>query len=1237
MTSIPRRRSVLAATATAAALGAGLLAPATANAETAGATSAPRPAGGTSYDITLITGDVVHYTDLPGKNDIVTVDRAEGATGGVEVQTYGDQTYVLPSEAMGLLATDKLDKRLFNVTQLAKMGYDDAKSVGIPVIAVAPKAKSAKAPAAPKGAKAVRTLGSIDATALKADKKQARAFWQDVTAGAKTLDAGLGKIWLDGKVKASLAESVPQINAPQAWAKGYDGKGTKVAVLDTGVDPAHPDVKDRIAGTRSFVPGEEVTDGHGHGTHVASTVAGSGAAADGKYKGVAPGTDLLIGKVLADTGYGDESWIVAGMEWAKAQGADVVSMSLGGGPDDGDSPEAQAVNALSANGGPLFVIAAGNAGGEGTVATPGSARDALTVAAVSKTDVRASFSSMGPLTGSYALKPDISAPGVDIWAAASQAVPGWTGGMYRKMSGTSMATPHVAGAAAILKQRHPDWDGQRIKHALMSTSKQLAKYPPYAMGTGRLDVLNAVDTTIEATGSVDAAVYKWPHEGAAASERKITYRNTGSADVTLDLALSTQDAACSLSESTLTVPAGGAAVVTLTLDPTNVPVDSKFSGQVTATDAATGTVAAHTGFALYKERELYDVTFKLVGRDGKPASDTIGMTYEGADGPWLLDVDGERTLRVPPGNYTAWSSFEIPGSRADSRARVVLTSPENPVTGDTTITLDASKARRVATTTQRETENDQTILDFRRTYTSGAGFSGSVVLPLENDELYTSPTKPVTKGEFGLTTRWFQREKFLDAETGDGRNVELAGQVGTAFKDGVSSLKTVYAGKGAATDYAGLNARGKAVLVTRSTEVDALTRAKAATDASAAMLITVNDGQGRAFDSHTPKDGSSQSLTIASVMRLDGERLIAEAKSGRGTLNIRQKRFPDYQYDLARVYDGSVPDRTLDYSPAHEELAKVTNSFYGDKQAPGYGGRCFQSGRGSCTGYRGLESYPGVRTDYVTPPPAGGRWQETHAIRFAASGSSDLDEIDVDQRFQAGVNHSEHWFKPITAPRIGGSTWLPFRQQDNKLAFNIPMWAGSGAGHVGAMQKTTYSANKLAVYQGDTLLKTFNGSSGTVADVSPERLPYRLVATGTRDAKVWKTSVSTRTEWGFVSGAIPAGDSDPWQEDLDLLNLTYDISTDLAGDVRGGHRVDLGLGSVSWSGGVHATRAALQVSYDDGTTWQPATATKLADGKWAAAFTPPDTPGGFVSLRTTTESSDGHSVTQEVIRAFGLK
>ncbi|MFI6897328.1 S8 family serine peptidase, partial [Streptomyces sp. NPDC050256] len=334
------RRALIVATSVALFGGALLPVTGTASAAARAATGAGAKAPGAvhTYDITLVTGDVVHYADGVGNQDTVTVDRPDGAVGGVHIQQAGDDLYVLPEETSALLAAGKLDRRLFNVTALAKMGYDDKRTGGIPLIATYTTARGRALPVAPRGAEKTRVLDSIHGAALTAGKGTARAFWDDIAKSsmARSLDNGIAKLWLDGRVEAALKDSVPQVNAPQAWAEGYDGKGSKVAVLDTGIDPTHPDVKDRILESKSFVPGEEVLDKHGHGTHVASTIAGSGAASDGANKGVAPGADLIIGKVLSNEGSGADSGIIEAMEWAKAEGADVVSMSLGSSiPDDG--------------------------------------------------------------------------------------------------------------------------------------------------------------------------------------------------------------------------------------------------------------------------------------------------------------------------------------------------------------------------------------------------------------------------------------------------------------------------------------------------------------------------------------------------------------------------------------------------------------------------------------------------------------------------------------------------------------------------------------------------------------------------------------------------------------------------------------------------------------------------------------------------------------------------------------
>ncbi|WSI75143.1 S8 family serine peptidase [Streptomyces sp. NBC_01335] len=1196
-----------------------------------------------SHDITLVTGDVVHYVEGAGAGDrgTVTVDRPHGATGGVHVQQAGGDLYVLPDEATSLLAAGRLDRRLFDITTLVEMGYDDEGTGGIPLIATYPQGVARSLPATPDGARKVRTLESIHGAALTADKTDACTFWDSIsrTQSARSLDAGISKLWLDGRSTAQLSESVPQINAPAAWAEGYDGTGIKVAVLDTGIDADHPDVKDRILESKSFVPGEDVDDKNGHGTHVASTVAGSGAASGGLNKGVAPGAGLLIGKVLGNSGEGADSGIIEAMEWAKAEGADVVSMSLGAQvPDDGSDPMAQAVNALSADGGPLFVIAAGNSYGAGTISAPGSAAEALTVAAVDKQDNRAPFSSMGPLINTHGLKPDLSAPGVGINAAASQSVPGMEG-MYQSMDGTSMATPHIAGAAAVLKQRHPDWSGSRLKDALMSSSKQLPAYTPYEQGTGRVDVKAAVDTTIVATGSVEVADYAWPHDASdEVARRTLTYTNTGKQDVTLHLATDTDSAAYTLSTSELTVPAGSTATAVLSIDPAKVDAGTLFSGQVLATDA-TGATAAHTGFAVSKEEERYDLTIQLRDRAGQPADGQV--VFAALEDPNLsvVNVSGSTTLRLPPGNYTAWTALDIDGDRADSKALAFLAAPETILTdGPRTITLDASKAHKISTRAPQESETRQLRYDMARTAPSGLVQRDLYQIPLAYDELWAAPTKKVTQGTFSFLTRWRLGEEQIDV-TADGTDVPVTVQGGSVVaEDREQKLAAVYAGDGSAAAYKGLGAKGKAVVIDRSDTVAPADRLANAVAAGASALFVVNDGRGVALETYTDW-GTETTIPVASAQKLAGQALIKAARRGK-KISVDQKKFADYVYDFVDRHDGTIPDRSLAFTPSTRQLAKVENTFYGARKTLGAGYRYDIPDYGPGVGFEEYEQFPGVRDEWVTPLPGDSFWYENHSVFNAEATDTAAEMRSTDLDYTAGRTYKDDWFAPVTSPRLGTGYWGPFRTSYNDMQFNISAWTDSGEGHSGSMPSDEYDTTSYAFYQGDTLIKKGAGRAGYAWDLSPEKLPYRLVLDSRRDAETWKSSTRTHSEWSFLSGQLDAGEAGYAQSDIPLIQLDFDVDTDLAGDVKAGKEVELGLGAgtQAWlDGAVKATSASLQVSYDDGAKWSTVKLRRTASGQWAATFTPPKKGASSVSLKAHAEGPDGLAVDQEIIRAFGLK
>ncbi len=314
---------------------------------------------------------------------------------------------------------------------------------------------------------------------------------------AITRNPAVDLIWPDLPVHTMLDVSVPLIRAPRVWDAGFTGQGVRVAIVDTGIDLEHPDFQGRIADVTDFT-GEGPDDNNGHGTHVASIAAGSGAASDGKYRGVAPGVTILAAKVLRANGSGTQSDVMAGMEWAIQNGAQVINLSLGGppAPCDGTDALSELVDA-AVEAGAVVCVAAGNSGpGPETIGSPGCARRAITVGATesdptNEFDRVARFSSRGP-TADGRVKPDLAFPGVGIIAArAGGTSPGTIiNDHYASLSGTSMATPHATGVAALLLSANPNLDPEQVKRRMMAGARSM-QLERNAQGSGRGDAYNA--------------------------------------------------------------------------------------------------------------------------------------------------------------------------------------------------------------------------------------------------------------------------------------------------------------------------------------------------------------------------------------------------------------------------------------------------------------------------------------------------------------------------------------------------------------------------------------------------------------------------------------------------------------------------------------------------------------------------------------------------------------------------
>lgn len=674
------------------------------------ATAAEAPA----TSVTLITGDVVGVQDDGG----LSVHPAKGRERtGFILQRQGGHQVVIPGDAIGLLAAGRLDRRLFDITALLEAGYDDARRDNIPMIVRygGTAARSSAHNLVQQGrARVTAEIDVLNALVVRTAKRDVAGWWAGLVGGApaagaeakRSLSGGVESIRLDGKVKLALDQSAGQIGAPTAWQAGFTGRGVSVAVLDSGIDASHPDFAGRIRENRNFLEASDAGDVDGHGTHVASIVAGSGAASGGRYKGVAPDAELLVGKVCESI-FCSESAILASMEWAAEQGAKVVNMSMSAtDTSDVDSLE-EAVNRLSAQYGTLFVVAAGNAGPEtGPVCSPSTADAALSVAASTRDDQIADFSRRGPRLGDGGNKPEISAPGVEIMAVRSAQVPDGGDDRYMRMSGTSMATPHVAGAAALLAQQHPDWTGAQLKTTLISTATALAGVEPTAQGAGRVNLVTATAAqVVPDTGSLNLGVQEWPHDDDQPVVRTVTYRNGGAVPVTLDIdtALTGPDGApapapmLALTAKRITVRAGGTAAVTVTVNTSVDAPDGRYAGWVKAVPVGTAQQLT-TLLSVVREVEKYDLTIRVLDRRGADAVDNLVAITSWADHTLVESRNrGESVVRLPRGEYTVGGIVET-DAVMDSWTFSLLAQPRLNLTGDTNIVLDARLAKPVTAT-----------------------------------------------------------------------------------------------------------------------------------------------------------------------------------------------------------------------------------------------------------------------------------------------------------------------------------------------------------------------------------------------------------------------------------------------------------------------------------------------------------------------------------------------------------
>ncbi|MDG9678366.1 S8 family serine peptidase [Micromonospora sp. DH14] len=1226
------------------ALVVGVAAPASADppARPTGPTSGT-PAQHAPVRITLITGDQVDLVQAapgrvaatvhpgPGRNRI-TFQTVE-ADGGLRV---------LPSDVVPYLSAGVLDPDLFDVQELAADGYGDAAQATLPLIVRYQEPAAGRVrPLA--GATGARPLESINGAAMRVGKGELGALWtslrgapgQRVTAGSPArLGAGVARIWLDGKVRPTLEHSVPQIGAPAAWAAGRDGAGVKVAVLDTGVDATHPDLAGRIAEAQDFSDSGSARDGHGHGTHVAATIAGSGAASDGRRKGVAPGARLLVGKVLDDAGSGYSSSIIAGMEWAAHSGAKVVSMSLGGDPTDGTDPMSQAVNDLTAETGALFVVAAGNSGAARTVGAPGAASAALTVGAVDRADNLAEFSSRGPRLGDNGLKPEITAPGVGIIAARAA---GTTMGTpvddaYTTASGTSMATPHVAGAAAILAQEHPDWSAVKLKDALVSTTKANPALTVFEQGAGRVDVARALGQRVYSSATADFGRLS---TGGATVERTVTYTNGGTTPQTLRLALELRNLdtravetdGVAVGGAEVTVPAGGSVAVPLRADPAKL--DRGVHGGWLVATGADG-VAVRTAVALTLSGPLRTVTVKALDMKGQPGlASVLTLFGEQPESDWLGWVGGEVQLQVEDGPYLVEALIEH-GAPLDEQITLV-TDPELLVDRDLTVVLDPRKGTPVRIETPKPTEQRSTISFYEhRVFGNGRQVNHGVMTYSTIQQVNVTPTRPVRQGEFEFASRWQLVAPMVDAKisgVSGPLDINLLGY--SPAPADRRKLPLVWAGTGTPAELT--RVRGAAALLTSSPDASEEEQIAAAAAAGAAVVLIVRPAD---FSAWTVWQPLGERLPIPSmvVANDDGQRLIAAARKGRATLDLTLTVDSPYLYDVWQVSKGRVPER-ITHTVTGKNTAEVTAS-YGDvggtpwASEQRFGWRPWQE-----TSWNDDQRPVRTGTTRQEFVSAGDNWWQHQVLhKVTWSWGRLLGGLTQQPRqYAADDRVAETWHAPVIRPAVpaGGGVPVPTRTGDT-LNLRVAEFVDADGNFREAGGSEESDTVAIRVSRDGQQIADLSGGWAPVPTTA-KSARYRLDLTTQRSSDEWRYGTRTDTAWEFTS-ARPAGDA---ATPLSLLQVDYRVPADLSGTVRGNRSHQVGL-TLRQPAGVPAptgTSVRVQVSFDGGVTWRNAP-TKGSGTRYTATV---PAGRGTVSLRVHAADRAGNTVDQTVLQAYGLR
>ncbi|MFV8784047.1 S8 family serine peptidase [Microbulbifer sp. SA54] len=1012
---------------------------------------------------TLITGDKVSAVV---KNDGALAGiRLLGEDGGeviTSIYKYGNDTYVVPPKAQALVDAKAVDMELFNISKLYQAGYDDESTSKLPVIVeyIDGTLAGAAVPQALDGMSLTGEIEVIDSAAFGIDKAQAAELWTQLTA-----DSSVEGVWLDAFVHAhkvssaeSLTPTVPLTGARGEHAAGFDGAGVTVAVLDTGYDTEHADLNGRVVASRDFTYSRNgVDDLNGHGTHVATTIAGTGAESSGLWAGMAPGADLVIGKVLGNTGGGSTYGIMNGMIWAVEQGADIVSMSLGGTATSCDGPLVDLVEALSDEA--LFVISAGNSFTRETVGSPGCAPSALTVGAIDRNNQTADFSSRGPSPDGHSSKPDIASQGVAVVAAASGGF-GETG--YTALSGTSMAAPHVSGGAALLKQARPELSPRELKKVLTSSVTPSDAHV-LEQGAGPMDVNQAMIQDVVAAPNPELGFFTGGHYEY--TKTSVTLENLSGEDKTFKLKLDlvgeddsveVPATLAGLGIKSVTVPAHGSVDVPVWIDPTvglNSGAYGAITGRIEGTVVGNNDERLTVPVSFWIDQPKVTLSFTVTDHRGQPAqspSKLYLMNDEDDWGQYLSVRNGFATADVPAGNYSVvanimtYDNDNIFGGLVETAAQMAVL--RRKVSSDSHIEFDSRNAEKV------EFKADKPLApqgySFGFTYAlddaKSAKLAAIELAPDYVKNFYAWSQGQDDRFRSFVTTRAVAPEAVVTQENGEVLDYTNQGLALSFHGEGSAEMVAV-GDAGYSTDWTQFDLDGKIALIANPYYLTSYMVGNAMKHGAIGVIAyrPGTSGRYKGIINGTPK------IPVVALSGEQGARVAAEVEAGNNRVSwsgIAAERSP-YAYSINHITDGHINAGLVQ---VHEKnMHKISASYHAqDDDRPAWTdvmAMTNSTGEFYSTGSPQMVMTPVEREEYYTATSKNA-W--TNIVMPDHQLRSNGGYFDGARLMTAGAEEETSWFKgPRGGTLLSNGSAIAYRDT-NVLHFRTPSF-GDAAGHDG--------------------------------------------------------------------------------------------------------------------------------------------------------------------------------------------